>query len=81
MRNPDELLLDDDLDDEPDVLDIPELKRELGREHHDDELGLRALWEEPEEGLPQRLARVPAAALRRMYAWNSLSEGDVLSTA
>jgi hypothetical protein len=81
MRNPDELLLDDELDDEPDVLELPALKRELAHEHLDDELGLRALWEQPEGGLPERLSRVPAAALRRMYAWNSLSEGDVVSTA
>jgi hypothetical protein len=81
MRNPDHLLLDDDLVDEPDGFDIPELKRELAHEHHDDELGLRGLWEQAEPGFPQRLSRVPAAALRRMYARNSLSEGDVLSPA
>jgi hypothetical protein len=81
MRNPDHLLLDDDLLDEPDAFDIPELKRELAHAHHDDELGLRGLWEQADEGRSQRLSRVPAAALQRMYAGNSLSEGDVLSTA
>jgi hypothetical protein len=81
MRNPDELLLDDDLDDEPAVLDIPELRRELAHEHHDDELGLRALWEQPKASFSERLSRVPAAALRRMYAGNTVSEGDVFSTA
>jgi hypothetical protein len=80
--SPDEFLLMDDLLDEPeDPFTIPEIQRELAHAHRDDELGLRALLEQPELALPQRLARVPAKALYRMYAGNSGAEGDVSSAA
>jgi hypothetical protein len=79
----DEFLLMDDLLDEPeDPFSIPEIERELAHAHRDEELGLRALLEQPELALPQRrLARVPAKALYRMYAGNSSADGDVSSAA
>jgi hypothetical protein len=76
----DEFLLMDDLLDEPeDPFTFPEIQRELTQGHRDDELGLRALLEQPELALPQRLARVPARASRRTYAGNSGANGDASS--
>lgn len=74
MRDPDELLLDEMLDDVPlDYFDISEIRQ--GMKSDAGELGLRRLLERPEEGL-SRLARLPAAALRRLYG-NGAVEEDV----
>jgi len=78
----DELLIDDDVVDEPeDPFTIPEIRRELAREHRDDELGLRGLLEQPERALPDRLSRLSPAALYRMYDWNSAADDEVSSAA
>jgi hypothetical protein len=78
MRDPDELLLDEMLDDVPlDYFDIREIRQ--GVESDAGELGLRRLLERPEQGL-SRLARLPAATLRRLYG-NSAAEEDVAPAA
>jgi hypothetical protein len=74
----DELLLDDDVMEEPeDSFIIPEIKRELTHEPADGELGLRALLEQPERALPERLSRLSTEALYRMYDWNGVAEDEV----
>jgi hypothetical protein len=68
--------------DEPeDPFTIPEIKRELMQENRDDELGLRALLEQPERALPNRFPRLSPAALYRMYGWNSGADDEVSSAA
>jgi hypothetical protein len=79
MRDPDELLLDDVLDDDPaNYFDIREI-RQAAMNSAADELGLRRLLERPEDGL-SRLARLPVATLRRLYG-NSAIEEDVAPAA
>jgi hypothetical protein len=79
MRDPDQLLFDDALDDDPlDYFDLREIRR--GSMNSDaDELGLRRLLERPEDGL-SRLARLPVATLRRLYG-NSAVGDDVAPAA
>ena len=62
LFTPEEL---DDGDFLADLLSIPEIKRELFAERHDDELGLRGLLERPET-LTSSLNRRGGAKHRRM---------------
>jgi hypothetical protein len=50
MLTGDALWLDEEspLDEPADLLAIPEIKQHVAHEHHDDDLGLRALLERPE---------------------------------
>ena len=76
-----ELLVDDVADEAEDPFTFPEIRRELTRDHRDDDLGLRSLLEQPERALPDRLSRLTPAALYRMYDWRSAAEDEVSSAA
>lgn len=77
---PDELPTDDPVDEPECPFTIPEIERELAQARPD-ELGLRALLEQPERALPDRLSRLSPALLYRMYDWNSTADDEVYSAA
>lgn len=77
----DDLSIDDLVDAPVDPFSVLEIKRELAHHYRDDELGLRALLELPERGLPDRLSRLSPAVFYRMYDWNSAADDEVPSAA